>query len=232
MLKDLPKHAAISLLYLLLGLSLGCYYTATYFGRSGWPLPSCEAISGVLLYYFSVINASTEVQAVHWMAAFLLAGYLWIVVLWFASRRILGAGSSGKDGCANAQTSDNRFAALGLSAALGAVPLSLPIPFMVWWMGSTDDGFSWSHFVSVCLRHAWVNPPVWLNYVYFGLGLAGFVLQIALFRRIWHTSGKRFFATYGLAIGVLLLSSIGVGLLVSYPLRTLLTGAAVRASIM
>jgi len=49
MLKQLAKYLAITFLYLLFGLSLGCYYTATYFGGSGWPLPSCEAISGVLL---------------------------------------------------------------------------------------------------------------------------------------------------------------------------------------
>ena len=162
MLKKLAKHLAITSLYLLFGLSLGCYYTATYFGRSGWPLLSCEALSGVLLYYLSVVNlanASTELQAVHWMLSFVAAGYLWIGALCFAAnrfytgmspRRLRGAGMAG-----------GRFACLGLPLALATIPLSAPIPFMVLWIGDTGDGFSWSRFIAVCLRRAFVALPPW-----------------------------------------------------------------------
>jgi hypothetical protein len=137
-LKRVAIHLAITFLYLAVGMSLGCYYTATYFGRSGWPLPSCEAVSGVLLYYLSVVDTSTEIQAFHWMAVFVAAGHLWIGSLWCVSNQLT-------------RTSD-RFRNLGLSVALGTIPLSLPIPFMVCWMGDTADGFSWSRFIAVCLR--------------------------------------------------------------------------------
>lgn len=205
MLRRLSIHLAIAFLYLALGSSLGCYYTATYFGRSGWPLPSCEAVSGVLLYYFSVINASTEMQAFHWMAVFVAAGYLWIASLWYASNRMNGA--------------RDRFTTLGLPVALATIPISLPIPFMVWWMGSTNDGFSWSRFIAVCLRHAWVHPPIWLNCVYFGLAAIVLATQIAIIRKKWGGNRKRFFATLALAFGLLLVVAIAAGIVLSSPLR-------------
>lgn len=206
--KRLSTHLAIVLLYLALGFSLGCYYTATYFGGSGWPLPSCEAVSGVLLYYFSVINTSTEMQAFHWMAVFVAAGYLWIASLWHVSNRLTG--------------SHDRFIKLGLPLALATIPMSLPIPFMVIWMGGTSVGFVWSHFVSVCLRRAWVNPPIWLNYVYSGLAIVALTMQIAIIRRKWGGNWKRFLATLALAFGLLLVAAIGTGTLLSYPLSALL----------
>ena len=205
MLKRLSIHVAMTCLYLALGLSLGCYYTATYFGRSGWPLPSCEAVSGVLLYYFSVINASTEMQAFHWMTVFVAAGYLWIASLWHVANRLT-------------ETRD-RFLTLGLPVAVATVPISLPIPFMVWWMGGTSDGFTWSRFLSVCLRHAWVHPPVWLNYVYFGLSTVALITQIAIIRRKWRVKWKRFLGALALAFGTLLVAAIGAGIVLSYPLR-------------
>jgi hypothetical protein len=207
-LKRLSTHLVITFLYLALGLSLGCYYSATYFGRSGWPLPSCEAISGVLLYYFSVINATTEMQAFHWMAVFVAAGYLWLASLWHTSKRLTGT--------------RDRFTTLGVPVALTTIPMSLPIPFMIWWMGGTNDGFSWSHFVSVCLRHAWVNPPIWLNYVYFGLAVIALAAQIAIIRRKWGGNWKRFLATIALAFILLLVVVIGAGTVLSYPLRAVL----------
>jgi hypothetical protein len=159
----------------------------------------------VLLYYFSVINTSTEMQAFHWMAVFVAAGYLWIASLWYVSNRLTG--------------SHDRFIRLGLPVALATTPVSLPIPFMVWWMGGTSDGFSWSHFVSVCLRRAWVHPPVWLNYIYFGLATAVLITQIAIIRRQWSGSWKRLLAALAVAFGILLVVAIGVGIVLSHPLR-------------
>ncbi len=219
MLKHLSTHAVIVLIYLLFGLSLGCYYTATYFGATGWPLPSCEAIAGVLLYYFSVMNTSTELQAVHWMVVFVAAGYLWIASLWHVSDRLTGAATlaAGSDGAA----AQERFARLGRSVAVSTLALSVPIPFMVWWIGGTDSGFSWSRFVAVCLRHGWVTPPIWLNHVYFVLATVTFVTQMVVIRRQWRMNWKRFCVTLGVAFVMLLVISIASGTLLSYPLRRL-----------
>lgn len=220
-LKSFPKHAAITLLYLLFGLSLGCYYTATYFGGTGLPVPPCEAISGILFYYFSVVNASTEIQAVHWMITFVLAGYIWIAALWCTFRVSARTGHAAPT-YDEAPGAPNRFAALGLSVASATIPLSLPLPFMIRWMGTAGDGFSWSRFIAVCLRHAWVNPPMWLNYVYLGLGSVALVVQVVLVRRLWRVSWKRFLVTFAIAFCMALVVSIASGAILSLPLRAAL----------
>jgi len=219
MLKRLSTHAMIVLIYLSFGCSLGCYYTATYFGATGWPLPLCEAVAGVLLYYFSVVNASTELQAVHWIAVFVAAGYLWIASLCYVSTRLTGTSTLADQ--PDGATAQDRFARLGRSVALSTLPLSLPIPLMVWWMGGTDGGFSWSRFVAVCLRHAWVAPPTWLNYVYCVLATVTLITQIVLIRRQLRTNWKRCCVTVAVAFGMLLVISIGSGMLLAYPLRSL-----------
>jgi len=217
MLKLLSTHALIVLIYLSLGLSLGCYYTATYFGATGWPLPSCEAIAGVFLYYFSVVNAATELQAVHWIVVFVTAGYLWIASLWYVSPKLTGPGTLASQ--PDVATLPDRFAILGRSVALSTLPLAMPIPFMAWWMGSTDGGFSWSRFIAVCLRHAWVTPPSWLNHVYFVLATITLATQIVLVRRQLRMNWKRFSVAFALAFGTLVVISIASGTLLSYPLR-------------
>ena len=215
MLKRFSTHAAIVLLYVSFGLSLGCYYTATYFGRSGWPLPSCEAISGVLLYYFSVIYTTTEVQAAHWISVFVASGYLWIASLWFVSNRV-SCTSALRANPERFSTAHDRFTGLGLAVAIATIPLSLPLPFMIWWMGGGSRGFHWSRFIAMCLRHAWVTPPTWLNYIYFGLAAAAFVAQVAIVRRQFPVIRKRSFMTFAVAFGMLLLVSIASGLLLSF----------------
>jgi len=219
MLKRLSTHLAVMLLYLSFGLSLGCYYTATYFGRGGWPLPSCEAVSGALLYYFSVMNTTTETQAVHWVTVFVVAGYLWIASLWVVSNRLAGTVPARPNHVRRLGRGHDRFTALGLSVAVATIPVSLPIPFMVRWMGGTRDGFHWSRFIAVCLRHGWVNAPIWLNYVYCALAGTAFIAQIVLLRRRWRINLKRTLITLAVAFGMLLVISIGAGLLLSYPLR-------------
>jgi len=220
MLKTLFKLLAVALLYLLFGLSLGCYYTATYFGRSGWVLPSCETISGIILYYFSVVNARTEIQAVHWMVSFLVAGYLWIGVLWVVSNKFVWSVQPNSE--EKGRTTTDRFASFGLAVALSTIALSVPVLFMVWWMGATDPGFSWSRFIAVCLRQEWVTPPIWLNYVYCALATVGLVAQIAVVRNRWTVGGKRLFRMFALACALLFLISISAGLILAFPLRALL----------
>lgn len=222
MIKKVAKHPAITFLYLLFGLSLDCYYTATYFGGSGWPLPSCEALSGVLLYYLSVVNlanASTELQAVHWMISFVASGYLWIGALCYSSSMIYGT-TAHRD-TASEDPACHRFTSLGLPVALATIPVSAPIPFMVWWIGGTAQGFSWSHFVAVCLRRAFVDPPIWLNYAYLVLGTAVLVTQIAVLRKKLGTGWKRLSGILALAFGVLLVIVIVAGFLLSSVLQVL-----------
>jgi hypothetical protein len=221
MLKKLAKHLAIAFLYLLFGLSLGCYYTATYFGRGGWPLPSCEALSGVLLYYLSVANAGTELQAAHWMASFVAAGYLWIGALCCVSNMIYGTTTHAETAAEKACTAGQRFTSLGSPVALTTILVSAPLPFMVLWIGDAGHGFSWSRLIAVCLRRGFVDPPIWLNYVYLALGTAALITQIAVLRRKLGAGWRRLFWTFALAGATVLVVTVGLGFLISFLLRTL-----------
>lgn len=81
MYKTLKSAGLAVMCWLALSVSLGWYYTVTYFGAIGWPMPSVETIGALVLYYFSVINAATEIQAVHWLAVFPISGFLWAALL-------------------------------------------------------------------------------------------------------------------------------------------------------
>ena len=112
-----------SALYLGLGFSLGMYYTIAYYGRAGWPMPLPEGISALILYYFSVLNEPTVVQAIHWMVLFPVAGALWALLLvitapFFGVRRPL-------------------FSLTFVRFGLTALPLTLAGPCMAFVAGSS-----------------------------------------------------------------------------------------------
>lgn len=163
------KHLAVAMAcWLLLAVSIGWYYTITYFGRVGWPMPSVETVGALLLYYFSVLNVETEIQAVHWLAVFPLAGGLWAVVL-----RRTYRGDSARPSLAGL------FAALGLAS----LPLGLPMPYMMYVAGQTGAGWEFQRMIDVALRRGNVSPWWWLSPVYFALGVAAFGLHLWVLHR-------------------------------------------------
>ena len=100
------------LCWLLLSVSIGWYYTVTYFGRVGWPMPSVETVGALLLYYFSVLNVDTEIQAIHWVLVFPIAGFLWSLLLCEVARR-------------SGQATNPERARLAAMIALASLPLRL-----------------------------------------------------------------------------------------------------------
>lgn len=88
--KRLLDGLSVIVLWLLLGFSLGWYYTFTYYWRSGWPMPTVECCGTLIMYYFSVVTAATPVQAVHWMAVFPPAGVIWAALLTLTAPRFGG----------------------------------------------------------------------------------------------------------------------------------------------
>ena len=142
--KPFLRYLIPTVLWLALGFSLGWYYTFTYYGRSGWPMPIPEGCAALILYYFSVLNVSTEIQAVHWIIVFPVAGWLWVSSLDLVDRFFRGE-----------QTPKGH---LSLAFALTSLPLSLPGPLISWWAGQTDGGFSGERMVEVALRRGWVHP--------------------------------------------------------------------------
>jgi len=190
--------------WLLLAVSIGWYYTVTYFGRVGWPMPSVETVGALVLYYFSVLNVPTEIQAVHWLVVFPLAGFLWAALLPLLARN------------GSPATPRTKIAAM---LALCSLPLSLPLPYMMYVAGLTPSGWELQRMLDVALRRG--NISVWpcLSPMYFTLGVITFGLHLWCLRRLFPQallqSAKHFLMT---SVAFVVAVSL-VGALASYPLR-------------
>jgi len=193
------------LIWACVGFSLGWYYTFTYYGRSGWPMPVPEALSGIILYYFSVLNVRTEIQAVHWLLMFPLAGLLWVSLLTVTAPFFGG------------RKTEYGWSLVRMSVTL--TPLILPVPVMMYFAGRTFSGFSVQHIGQVALRHANVTPGSWVTPVYVGLGAAALVWQIFLYAKIYEMRGKRAWIHFMTGLILLVIMSAGLASLAAIPLR-------------
>ncbi|MBI5094961.1 MAG: hypothetical protein HZB26_21315 [Candidatus Hydrogenedentes bacterium] len=164
-------------IWLALSVSLGWYYTFTYYGRAGWPMPLIEPCLALVMYYFSVLNVATEIQALHWVLVFPIAGVAWAFTLWLLAAH-LGARQYALDKTV-------------LAIALTCLPLIAPLPYMSLVAGQTSAGFDGHRMLSVALRHAWVEPWPWLTPMYFTLGMIAMGLQLAVYRRAFSARGRR-----------------------------------------
>lgn len=194
--------------WLGVGFSMGWYYTFTYYGRAGWPMPVPEVCASLILYYFSVLNVDTEIQAVHWMLVFPAAAGLWV-----ASLRVL----AGKMGAKLPP-----FAGTYLMFSLAALPMALPGPWTAWIAAATPDGPTWARMMAVALRRGSVSSWQWLSPMYFGLGLASFGLQVLAYRRLFPGRAARPWVHYPLSGILLVLASAVTGAVAALPLRALL----------
>jgi hypothetical protein len=206
--RQVAAWTAAVVLWVGLGFSLGWYYTFTYYGRAGWPMPVPEGWAAILLYYFSVLNIATEGQAVHWMIAFPAAGSLWTACLQATAPRL------------GLERPPWRRAALMLAVA--TVPLALPGPAMAWLAGQTEAGFAWDRMLAVALRRGNIRYGPWLTPVYFGLGCLCLALQWGFCRRLYGGSGRRGWGHYPLAAIVLVVAACVIGAALGLPLRLLL----------
>jgi hypothetical protein len=192
-------------LWLGLAVSAGWYYTVTYYGRTGLPVPTPEVMASFILYYFSVLNVETELQAVHWMAVFPLAGILWTLCLWVLAPRFnFARPPAGR---------------LALWLALCSIPLVAPAPGMTLVAARTEDGFDAARMLAVALRRGGVAPWPGLNALYLGLGAASLVLEGAVLRRLFSWRGRRG-ALHGLTAAIaLVVAAATAGALAAMPLR-------------
>lgn len=192
-------------LWLGLGFSVGWYYTVTYYGRTGLPIPTPEVCASLILYYFSVLNVDTEIQAIHWMIVFPATGALWACLLaWLAPRS--GAPRP-------------NVAHLALRLSVASLPLILPGPWMAWIAGTTEAGFDWSRMLEVALRRGWVTPWSGLNTLYVICGLAVLALQVTVYRTVFATKGRLAVLHVTTAGIALILAAAVLGSIIAWPLR-------------
>lgn len=185
----------------MLGLSLGWYYTVTYFGRVGWPMPSVETLGALLLYYFSVINAATEIQALHWMLVFPLSGLLWTSIVSLMLRP------------------SERLPRLAWRLALCSLPLWLPAPYLMYLAGQTGEGWELARMVAVALRRGTLAPWPWLSPVYLALGIIALLLHVHLLRRSTALPWPTFLRNL-LGAGLVYVVAVALlGSFLSFPLR-------------
>jgi hypothetical protein len=192
-------------LWLGLGLSLGWYYTVTYYGRSGWPMPIPDACATLLLYYFSVLNVSTGVQAVHWMIAFPAAGILWVASLWILAPRFGEPRPS--------------FSSLLLRMSAANAPLVAAGPFMTYVAGWNMDVFSAHRIVQVALRRGFLSPWPMLTPTYVILGIIALFFQIRVYRAMFGCRGTKAWRHFLAATILLSISASVIGALAAIPLR-------------
>lgn len=203
--RDGAELAAAGAIWLGVAFSLGWYYTFTYYGHAGWPMPMIEPCAALVLYYFSVLNVDTEIQAVHWMLVFPAAGFLWAWALRFTAPRF-GAERP-------------PYARLALLLALGAVPMALPGPWMMWVAGQTDAGFDVNRMIAVALRRGHVLPWPGLSPMYFALGLLGLAIEVAAYARLFGRPLARAIAHYAASAVLLTVSACVLAAVAAWPLR-------------
>jgi hypothetical protein len=195
-------------LYLALGFSLGWYYTFTYYGRTGIPMPHPESCAAIVLYYFSVLNSDTEIQAVHWIAVFPVSGLLWALSL---SRLAPRFGATAVP-----------IARVYLVIAIACIPLVAPGPAMTILAGWQDGVFTFDRMIAVALRRGNRAPDTWLTPLYLTLGLAALTLQWRALRRCFQLSFGSAIRHYLVSAIALFVAAAILGAALSVPLRLFL----------
>lgn len=193
------------LLWLGLAFSLGWYYTFTYYGHAGWPMPLVDACAAIIIYYFSVLNVDTEIQAAHWMLVFPLAGAIWTTAIWLLAPRF-------------GQTRPP-LARWCFLMALSALPIVLASPPTAFLAGETSEGFRAQRMIDVALRHGVVAPAGWLTPLYFSLGVAGLLMQLFAYRRTFPGPVYRALLHLLIASVATVLASCVAGAALGLPLR-------------
>lgn len=197
--------AKAMVLWLGLGVSLGWYYLFMGPSRAGWPMPTPESLSALVLYYFSALNTTPSLQLLHWLAVFPLAGLLWTTTLavtapYFGGRRV-------------------EFGWTLVRLGMTSLPLTATLPLSLWIAGHATGGFSLSHIYSMALQRAFITPPAWVTPIFIGLASASLVWQLFTYARIFDIKGKHAALHLLLSAFLLVIFCCGLATLASWPLK-------------
>ena len=169
-------------------------------------MPIPEALGACLLYYFSVLNVETEIQAVHWLVVFPLAGLLWSGILaWTAP--LLGGRRNVK-----------KYFQLWMAVA--ALPLVLPLPYLTWYAGAVEGQFVPARMLAVALRRGWRFAPEWLSPLFLLLALVAFGIQWWVYRKMLGVPRRRALAHFVGAAAIYFTAVTALALAAAIPLRT------------
>jgi hypothetical protein len=193
------------LLWLAAGFSLGWYYTFTYYGRQGWPMPLLETSGALIAYYFSVLNVDTRWQAIHWMAIFPITAIIWVAVLRWSARLVDAAKPS--------------WRRLLMATAAAALPLALPGPWLAWLAGTKYGAFEWETMIKIALRRDGYSPWNWLSPMYFSLGLAGLALELTIFTRGRGATARQLAIHYLVSAIIYTVACCAAAAVLAWPLR-------------
>ena len=194
-----------------LGLSLGLYYTITYYGRALVPLPGFVALGAPFMYYVAVDEQySTVVQAWLWMLVFPVAGLLWRLSLVGASKYAARAADL------EVRPTRRRLGEVSVRLWYTCWPLLLPVPLLLWLVGTPSGRWSWPDFIAVCLRHRNVDSPGWLTPLMMALAVVAFALEVrAVWRVLRGTDRLRKTAALAISAMVFVLAVVAVGFALS-----------------
>lgn len=183
---------------LALGLSLGLYYTITYYGRALAPLPGAVALGAPFMYYVAVDERyGTVEQAWLWMAVFPVSGLLWRLAV----------------ACCPLAARLPRLSLAAVSARLWHTvwPLLVPLPLLAWIVATPSGRPSWPDFIAVCLRRQAVGSPRWLMPLLLAFALAAAALELRALWCLLPGSTGRKLLSLGLAAAVFILAVVAVG---------------------
>lgn len=204
-MKRLPGWLLALTADLGLGLSLGLYYTITYYGRALLPLPGFVALGAPFMYYVAVDEqCNTVIQAWLWMAIFPLTGLLWRTGLAWVPRVW---------GKANLEVRPTRSETdLEVRPTRCYWPLLVPIPLLMWLVGRPGGQWAWSDFIAVCLRRQNVDSPTWLTPLMMALAVLAFALELhQTWRLLPGTDRLRRAATLTVTVMLFILAVVAVG---------------------
>ncbi|MHB8996094.1 MAG: hypothetical protein ACYC63_12680 [Armatimonadota bacterium] len=194
---------------LALGLSLGLYYTVTYYGRALVPLPGFVALGAPFMYYIAVDeDYSTVVQAWLWMFVFPVTGLLWRLALVYVPR--MGAKA------ADLEVRPMRLSEVSARLRYTCWPLLVPIPLLIWLVGTPSGQWAWADFIAVCLRRQNVEAPAWLTPLMIALALVAFVLEArAMWRLLPGSDRARRAAALLISVMIFILAVVVAGFALS-----------------
>ena len=192
------------LLWLGLGFGLGWYYAFTEYDRSWWPMPLPEGAASLILYYFSTLNARPELQVLHWLAVFPVAGFLWVWVLtvtapYYGGRQV-------------------DYAYTSLRFAMTSLPVVLAGPVMAFVAARGTGGLDWGQMTAVAFREAHAVAWPWLTPLYAGLTAVALIWQIALYVKVFDLHGKKAWAHFLSSVVALGVAACGLATLAAIPL--------------